>query len=309
MTELPAALAADLTQIYGLPPDTAVPVSGGWLNKKWKIRAGGAFYLVKQFSRERFSDRQLMHIRRALTVQAQMHEQGFPCPRVLRPEEPLRTMPDGTVYTVMTFCPGIQITPETVTTVQMRSLGENCARMKQMMASVDPQDMRGYPLDSAGVLAGLHAHLSKLPPDTPGTADAAGILDGLTPQALERFARGTAHEDFSPDNMLFDGQGVTAILDFDRTQYGFVLHDIGRILMSLAWHGGVLDSERIRAFRQGYETHLPLSPADIADALRITWITEFSWWITASDFSGESPKIRRFREETLWLGGNRDLFP
>lgn len=309
MTELPASLAADLTQIYGLPPDTAVPVSGGWLNEKWKIDAGGSFYLVKKFSRERFSDRQLMHIRRALTIQAQMHKQEFPCPRILHPEEPLRTMPDGTVYTVMTFCPGIQITPEEITAVQMRSLGETCARMKQMMASVDPTGMRGYPLDNADVLAGLRAHLNKLSPDTPGAADAARIISGLTPQKLDRYIRGTAHEDFSPDNMLFDGHGVTAILDFDRTQYGFILHDIGRILMSLAWSDGVLDPVLIRAFRQGYTVHLPLSTTDIADALRITWIVEFSWWITASGLSGESPKIRRFREEILWLGRNRDLFP
>ncbi len=309
MTDLPAALAADLKQIYGLPPVSAAVVTGGWLNEKWKICTDGAFYLVKKFSRERFNDRQLAHIRRALTIQAQMYENGFPCPRILRPAEPLRIMPDGTVYTVMTFCPGTQVTPETVTAVQMRSLGEICARMKQMMASADPRGMRGYPPDSAAVTSGLHAHLDKLPPDTPGAADAARILTSLTPQALDRFTRGTAHEDYSPDNMLFDEKGVTAILDFDRTQYGFVLHDIGRIFMSLAWRDGVLDPALIRAFRQGYETYLPLSPADIADALRVTWIAEFSWWINAADFSRESPKIRRFREEILWLGGNRDLFP
>ena len=55
---------------------------------------------------------------------------------------------------------------------------------------------------------------------------------------------GIGHEDFTPDNMLFFGNEVSAILDFDRSQYGYRLHDVGRAILSFALKDGELDREK-----------------------------------------------------------------
>lgn len=74
------------------------------------------------------------------------------------------------------------------------------------------------------------------------------ILKSLEPGFFDRLPMGLSHEDFTPDNMLFDGQSVAAILDFDRNQYGYLYHEVGRALLSFALVDGMLATEKARAF-------------------------------------------------------------
>ena len=47
-------LRESLLREYGLRAEEAQPVSGGWLNEKWKIASGGETWLVKRFSAHRY---------------------------------------------------------------------------------------------------------------------------------------------------------------------------------------------------------------------------------------------------------------
>ena len=42
------AIRADLESSFGLHGDSVNPVSGGWLNRKWKLVCGGKAWLVKE---------------------------------------------------------------------------------------------------------------------------------------------------------------------------------------------------------------------------------------------------------------------
>ena len=297
-------LATDLRAAYGIRFTAAEPVEGGWLNLKWRLDGK---WLIKQYSRRRFSDRQLDLIEESLQRQILLHRGGIPCPGVLTCEgRAIRRLSDGTAYMVMEFLPGKQIGPEDASPGQLRSLGDVLGRIQRALSLQDAEDARGWPMDSSAVLDSLRRSLDARREDpfvsaahSTAVARWAEILDSLTPDDLSTLPRGLSHEDFTPDNMLFYDDRVAAVLDFDRTQYGFLWRDAGRALLSLCLTGGGIDRARADAFLEGYARHMP--PPRPADALRAVWFVEAPWWIAPSVFDNPSPKVARFSRELLWL--------
>lgn len=308
-----ARIIADLAAAHDLTVLAAEPVPGGWMNEKWRIKtAEGGDWLVKVYSRVRFKRQtQLDAIEAALTRQIALHAAGTPCPAIRTcGGRAMRYLDDGTPYMVMGFCPGRMLSAETITPRQMRSLGEVRAHMQCRFDRLPLDGAKGYPLDSEGLLASLwnnlHAREEELTADSPADYAAAvdaqkAILETITPAWLDALPKGLAHEDFAADNMLFDDDGVTAILDFDRSQYWFHWHDLGRALLSFALRGDTLDAGLTAAFLDGYAACRRLTPQDLADALRVTWITEAPWWINPGSWTSGSPKVQRFCAELRWL--------
>ena len=309
-----AVIREDLKKTFGWERMQIEEIEGGWMNRKWKITTAAGIFLVKQFSRKRFGERQLLQIRDALVRQTAVREDGVPCPAILYADgQPMRFLGDAskTVYMVMTFCDGHMETPDTVTAEQMYSLGGTCGNMHRAFRRFSPDGVKGYPMDGERLLEELRENFRlrrndpSPSPEYHAAVDAQEkILAALDPTFFERLPKGIAHEDFAPDNLLFDAQGVTAVLDFDRCSYGFRYHDAGRALMSLAWNRGTLDPEKVLAFIDGYAAYLPLTPADVPDILRITWCIEAPWWVRPEFFADCAPKVARFRDEILWLTEN-----
>ena len=75
----------DFAEIFGLIPERITPVSGGWLNEKWRVQCAGADVLVKQLSLTRYSERGIREIEAAL--QRQLRLKDIPCPRLRRAGE------------------------------------------------------------------------------------------------------------------------------------------------------------------------------------------------------------------------------
>jgi len=96
------------------------------------------------------------------------------------------------------------------------------------------------------------------------------ILKQLTNKFFDKLPKGIAHEDFTSDNILFETNSVSAIIDFDRNCYSYIWHDIGRAILSFALNENKIDREIVNAFLEGYIQHLPLTLLDIADALRLS---------------------------------------
>lgn len=307
-----ASIIADLHAAYGLTVTAAEPVAGGWMNEKWRISTTAGDWLVKSFSRARFKrQEQFDAIEAALVRQMALHAAGIPCPEIRRcGGRPLRWLADGSVYMVMRFCPGRMADADTITARQLHSLGAVRGQMQREFDRLPLVGAKGYPLCPDELLAALDACFAdreaELTADSP--ADYAAlvraqrpILATLSPAWLAAQPMGLAHEDFSPDNMLFDAGGVTAILDFDRSQYWFLWHDLGRALLSFALRGDKLDPVLTAAFLDGYAGYRRLTARDLADALRVTWLTEAPWWINRGSHGAASPKVRRFYRELRWL--------
>ena len=293
-------LRESLLREYGLRAEEAQPVSGGWLNEKWKVASGGETWLVKRFSAHRYDALKLQRLERALSRQADLFALGAPCPRILLCQNrPLCFLPDGTAYMVMAFLPGRTLPPERVTEEQMASLGEACGRIHRAFDHLEP---RAYREEEAvwranPPVALLRGHFAaraaeKMDGAPPAYRQAVRAQLPLLEQDLEGLFSGVpcgmAHEDFTSDNVLFLPGRVSAVVDFDRNQFGCRWHDVGRALLSFALEGENLSKEKVRAFCAGYARHFPFSLADAARALRIAWCIEAPWWVQRVCFEAGS---------------------
>jgi len=314
MTEL---IFRDFETAFGVCIQEIHPVSGGYLNRKWRVRTDAGDVLLKQYSHERFNRKKLNEIEQALARQMILYDQGIPCPRVWKAGETIIRRPSEEIdYMVMEFLPGESAGPDAVNLLQMESLGEVCARMHEAFRRLPCEGVKGYPMNRNQLLAALKEAVR------PGAEEEENAPEAYREAVkrarrwaekadfsfLSRIEASIAHEDFTPDNMLFSGTGLSAVLDFDRNQFSFPLHDIGRVLMSLACHDGKMIGERVSAFRSGYARCARLTDSDISDALKLTALIEIPWWIRPGCFAGSSPKVRRFAEEMLFLIRNISEF-
>lgn len=297
----------DMRSVFGLTVHEFSPVEGGYLNQKWKARTSRGDVLIKQYSPERFNHKKLNDIEQALKRQLLLHERGVACPRVYSTAgQIIRFLPEDLSYMVMDFAPGHVETPETCTPVQLESLGEECAKMHREFMHLPDQRVKGWPLNESSILAPLHALIRHIPADAPEeyleTIDQLRpVVQALPSDFLSRFPQSICHEDFSSDNMLFLSNRLSVIVDFDRNQYSWRHHDIARSLLSLTLVDDQIDLSRLRAFHRGYHQHLPLTFAEISDALRLTWCIEAPWWIQPGFFRDASSKVRRFIHEIQFL--------
>lgn len=297
-------LFLDLEKTYGIVPLGIEAIDGGWLNRLWRVRSDRGVWIVKLYSPARYSTAKLDALEPALAQQHRLHKAGFVCPEALSSAGKfVRRVNEQIAYTVHSFCTGEKLRAETITPVQMESLGDTCARMHVFLAEASPA---GTPPDP---MAEMNAHLEKCrlergAPEAFHTAvrESLAAADVLDSKLFDRVQSQLSHEDFAPDNLLFSPQGVSAVIDFDRCHLFFPLHDVGRALLSFALSNNVLRINMVRAFQSGYARHRPLSAADIADALRVTWCTEVPWWVLPECFQSFHGKATRYRDEILWLG-------
>lgn len=310
-------VALDLEKCFSLRFDQCTPVSGGWLNKKWRIKSGRGIFLVKQYSHERFSRKKLNEVESALQYQILLREKGVPCPEILTYQgKALRFLDEDTTYMVMEFCPGKIESCETVTLEQLHSLGEICGKIHSELGKLSVDGTKGYPMIGDIILEELwdnyNSKIENLPFEKNQeyigvVKQLKPILNSLTAKYIDSLPKGLAHEDFSPDNILFSKTGVSAVIDFDRIQYSFLHHDAGRAILALTLEGegslehGKINLQKARAFIDGYSEYSPLRLVDIADVLRATWCIESIWWIQPEIFDNGNEKVTRFKNEIMWL--------
>ena len=117
--------------------------------------------------------------------------------------------------------------------------------------------------------------------------------------------RGLIHGDLFRDNVLWQGDRIAALLDFESASEGALAYDL--MVTALAWcFGDALDQALLRAMIDGYESVRPLSASEraalvtegSAAALRftITRITDYAMRVT-----GEPRVIKDWRRFAMRL--------
>jgi homoserine kinase type II len=306
-----SSIIADLKDSYGLTCNQITPVTGGWLNQKWKVSTNKNDLLVKQFSDKRFSREKLKLVESALQRQIYLEQNGVVCPAIRQcGGKAIRLLDNETAYMIMDFRMGKVENPNTITKMQMHSLGRACGLMHKAFSRLPVNSVKGYPINSSEIIDSLwdNFHTRRQECSSSPTTEyqkavlaQEPILKQLTNEFFDKLPKGIAHEDFSSDNILFEVDYVSAIIDFDRNHYSYIWHDIGRAILSFALIGNRLDIEKILAFLEGYSQHLVLTLPNIADALRLSWCIEIPWWIQPEYFSENRDKAVRFKDEILWL--------
>ncbi|MBW5447302.1 phosphotransferase [Cohnella sp. CFH 77786] len=310
---------------FGLRVDEARPIRRGYLNEKWILRTNRGEWFAKSFHPDRygkFPDTVWDEIAQALRMQMAYFRSGGPCPELLGNEEQgyLHRTPSGRKYVVMTCCPGDNVRPGRVTEKQMHSLGIAAGEMHRVW-------------NDGGLPGGLPLAIApkepvwKLDPDewkqnweqrrteVASASAAPDILEALEVQKeiidrldLESWPPdepGWSHLDLWTENILFEPDRLTAIVDFDRVRYAYPALDLGRAVLSCALAGGEFRRDAAAAFAEGYRQIRPLPGGGLLHAVRRCWLIESFWWIR-SPAASWSTAPRRFQQEMIWTAAQWD---
>ena len=297
--EIDKTLLADLQAQYGVKALTATPVSGGYMNEKWRVSTDAGELFVKKFHPARFNRKQLERMEESLQRQAAIERSGVPTPHLWRHDGQLiRFAAEDLAYMVMDFRPGRTLLAESVSSSHMRSLGECAGLLHTALAALPAPADKRIPHFGGCAPTAPRALLAVLP-----NADAAAAAFELDDSFFTRFPQNWAHEDFHNDNILFDGDALSAIVDFDRCAWSYPAHDVARAVLSFALEDDGLNAAKIRAFREGYEKHLPMP--HLADALKLTFCIEAAWWLRPEFMRADcTPVPKRFVAEMQWLAAH-----
>lgn len=239
--ELSPHIPDAVTQRWGIVP---VSYLGGRLNQHWLVEYGHSQLVVRGYSDEAFP-----HIAYELEILAGLDEAGWAVPAAV--EEPIQV--DGRTWCLFKFLPGTCRTSNSPE--DRRARGRLLAELHEATISFRRMGQRrGFGLSDEVIGdPGLIDSIRKYEQIRPSEGH---ILRWHIDQATAAFDRldldGAAttvlHSDFTPWNLLYEGERLSGILDFEATHLNYRVADFGN-----SWRG--YQDEVI----DGYETVSKLS--------------------------------------------------
>jgi homoserine kinase type II len=254
---------ADALAAFGLPPpERVVPEPRGYVNTNHHVWSGGRRFFLR--IAEGRSEADAAH---EAEVTRFLWEARFPAPRVLAAADgrPFATVA-GRPALLFAFAPGEALGDEAAGPEACRRVGEQLARLHEV-GQAFPRD-RPNPFGPERVRAWLAA----LREDGPADPEARAALPLLEEElaragALPGAPRGLVHGDLFPDNVLWLGDRISAVLDWEMSCAAPFAYDLGVALCAwCAAPDGALDRARAAALVAGYAGARRLEP-ETADAL------------------------------------------
>ncbi|MGR7000727.1 phosphotransferase [Yinghuangia aomiensis] len=132
---------------------------------------------------------------------------------------------------------------------------------------------------------------------------AAGELSGMY---------GWTHGDLQYRNILRDGDGVSAVLDWDRVAVKPLAEEVARTAqVQFGGEEGAFDLDRVAAFAAGYRSAVPLPVGDLADAVhRLWWKRLTDYWTFEYHYdrgdTGPDPLMAPGEQLLAWWTERRD---
>lgn len=288
----------------------------GLMNEKWIVETDMGRLFVKCYHPGRYPGRwqdaefraQFEH---ALQLQLLFYRSGGRCPEPIALEgRCMHLLPCGRYMAVMTCCPGTMVPAGQMGERRMYALGRAAADMHTVWASAAaaglgvaaPREEPAYRLSKDKMERTWEKNWEAVHGSAAHVRNALqlqrAIMDSLSENDLAPPAPGWAHLDLWADNLLFEGDELTAIVDFDRARYSFPALDLGRAVLSCTLSGGGFRKDAVAAFAEGYRCGRPLPPGSLVKAVKYAWCMETFWWIKPSmDMSSVVPA--RFAMEMM----------
>lgn len=292
----------------------------------------GQFLLKRRAPGRDRTDRILL----AHEVMNHLRTQGLPVPRPIRPArgtDPFVRL-DGRTYEVFEYVEGEHYDASLEQTMQA---GRTLARFHVAAVGLkaDPRLKRGGYHDSQTVRGGLSAVPTSIASHDSVVGREAELL-GIVQELFERYDEaadqvnrlgypgwpaGIVHGDWHPGNLLFRGQRVRAVLDFDAVRVAPVVLDVANGMLQFSiLRGGeapeswpeYFDLTRMRRFYRGYRSRRMLTPPQrraLVPLMLESLIAESVVPIAATGSFGDIPGfgvLQTVRRKIRWLLGHAE---
>jgi len=231
--------------------ENACPLTGGQANSSFKLTTEKG-----QFTLSVCDEKTSEEIGTLTRVLACLEAHDFPATRLYPPRAGIKTafveFRGKPVY-VKEFLDG-KVCSE-LTPFMLQQVGEAMAGLHKIPAPRDLAQAFPYGLKQFDqVLGSGISH-----PFKPWLKDKKDLLESSLDLTM---ARGFIHGDIFWDNLLFDGENLAAVLDFEEACQYFLLYDLGMACVGCCTGANGFDPNKIRALITGYQTRRPLSDAE-----------------------------------------------
>lgn len=285
----------------------------GWLNAKWILQTDKGKFVLKKYHTKRYKDEETL--KTALSQQLRLFKAGVPSPMLLESDGALlHTTDSGDLYILMHYCPGNLLHPGSANVIQMYDLGRVTGTMHQILNDgtlENKQEPQFIVPDREQRLAHWDTVINQAKEQ--GKTQLISVIEQQksTVQSLnieklrQHFRPGWAHRDLWMDNILFDADRISAVLDFDRLNYDYPEIDVARAILSGTLNEDGLGIEQVSAFLQGYRQIVAFPPGQLIHAIRLLWYLESVWWIRA-EMDAFHPIPSRFASEMIWIASHHE---
>lgn len=259
----------------------------GLMNRNWRLQTKAGTYALKEFQDASRGD-----VRRNLAVAAALGDQGLPVPAPHATRQgDLVAEAAGSEWCLLPWVAGEHRSGPDLSAGDLSELGSMLGLIHEGLATTGtlpaPRLPKAKSTSAADATVILRRFVDVIAAKTaPDSFDAAAA--GLLEQRISLVAQfvGEAppapragepywwtHGDFQNLNILWDGDEVAAILDWDRVKSQFLADEVARAAVIHCENGtGGLDLDGIAAFAGGYRAATGAAAADlVAAADRLWW--------------------------------------
>lgn len=254
-TVLDGEQVAAVLERYGLPaPSQVAPEPRGAMNTGYHVWSGGRRYFLRVNEGKTVEE-----VRFEVEVQTYLHAARFAVAELELPKEGSAWVEvSGKPALLFAYAPGEPLSPKDVTPNHCRRLGEEIGRLHELAAGFGLS--RPNPFGPAWTLEQVH----RLEPSGPGDLEVAAALPLLREEVarvdlLPGAPRGLLHGDLFVDNVLWIGDRVSALLDWEMSCVDPFAYDLGVAVNAWCFRGSFLP-ERARALFAGYRFRRKLEP-------------------------------------------------
>jgi homoserine kinase type II len=257
-TQLTKREANEIGADYGLPKLLAVrPVRQGSVNTHYVLESVKGKFLVKidEVKSE-------IEVKRELDLLLFLRKHGFPCPAPLADRRG-RHCRDwaGKLLSVYRHIEGRMLDPEDLSMGQLENVGRVLADLHLISKAYKKGVENRFGFERvtevySDVRTRLPSYLKKIV----RTLDEE--LEYLQSYLENKLPKGIIHGDLFSDNILFRGEKIVAVLDFEAAGRGKFIFDLATAVNALCFEDGRYALKRFEALITGYEALRTLSLAE-----------------------------------------------
>jgi homoserine kinase type II len=252
-----AVIGASVTAVAALP--------GGIENSNFRVSTDDSDLVLTVIERQ---DPARLHA--PLGWMHQLHESGLPVPRLIAADGTLHGKP----VVLSSWCAGEHVLA--VNQAQAGAVGALLAEMHQRPPAVPLPPDDYYAASLAQFIAGAREHAGD--DDIALLGQGESVTEAIAAMDLPQTA---IHGDVFLDNLLFDGDTVSGLVDFPEACTGPHLLDLAIAANDLCSHDdGSLDPEREAALLWGYKGVRRLSSGEERAWRRMLALAAFRFWIS-----------------------------
>ncbi|GLV53671.1 hypothetical protein KDH_05230 [Dictyobacter sp. S3.2.2.5] len=295
----------DLQEAWNLPPVRATwTPDSGTIHSTVLLKTDHGNYALRAY---RYSNEKRWKIEGEHAIIAHVQQHGLPAiaPLPLPNGETILNH-DGAFYALFPFAPGQQVPRHKLNTGKAIAMGKTLSQLHQALRDYHPQHARTISFD-----VDREATVAKI-----DQIEAAILsqpeLDALDKQSLQRLAQRrdrlmvsqpedisilsaldhqVTHGDYQESNLFFEGDSVSAIIDWDQTLFAPRAWEVIRVFHYVF----KFQAQGCCAFLDAYSSIMPLPLVDLEKTATIyAWIREHDLWLYEELYLHRNQRVRVF---------------